>query len=134
MTEILLERRTGGFIAPADDRAREFVEKLPVGTKFKADAKDPTRRKRSLDQNALYHVWVGLIAKETGHSHDEIHEWLKRQFLRPVAIIIKGKVHQVPRSTTRLNTREMADYMDAVYQFGVGELGLRLPVPEQEAA
>ena len=34
---------------------------------------EPHRARRSLNQNALYHKWVGIIAFDTGNSHDPLH-------------------------------------------------------------
>lgn len=90
----------------------------------------PNARKRSLDQNALYHKWCGIIAAETGHSHDEIHEWCKGQFLEPRIVEFRGEVMEI-RTTTNLTTAQMSDFMNRVYAWATSELGLLLPIPEE---
>ena len=92
---------------------------------------EPFRKKRTLEQSALYHKWVGIVADHTGHSHDEIHEWTKAQFLAPKVVEVNGRQVEY-RSTTKLHTKEMSDMMTAFYAWATSELGLFLPVPEQQ--
>lgn len=89
---------------------------------------EPYKKKRSLNQNALYHKWVGIIADVTGNSHDDVHDVLKSKFC-PVREITIGDKVEVVRSTTKLNTLEFKDYADKVYAFAQTELGILLPVP-----
>lgn len=90
----------------------------------------PHRKRRSLDQNALYHKIIGAIADQTGHSHDEIHEWAKAEFLPPRSVEIDGRRHEY-RTTTKLDTAEMSRLIDKLYAFGASELGLILPHPSE---
>jgi len=87
-------------------------------------------KRRSLNQNNLYHDWVGLIAVEAGYSHEAMHSWLKAQFLKPEITTIDGQSH-MRWSTKELTTKEMKDYMDLVYAFATSFFGLLLPLPEE---
>jgi len=87
---------------------------------------------RSLQQNRLYHEWVSQIAQHTGHGHDEVHEWLRGQFLPAEFADINGCVVEVRKSTTRLTVKEMAEYMEHVRALAA-ELGLHLRTIEEES-
>lgn len=90
-------------------------------------------KKRTLSQNALYHKWVGIFAVETGNDHDDMHEFFKAKWCPVKAIELAGETCEI-RSTKKLNTQEMTAYMDKVYAFIVGEFGILLPLPEEQAA
>ena len=109
--------------------------KLSSEKKFKdfiADQKDGTyeitvkkwRKKRSLDQNALYWVWLQIIAKELGYDTEELHSSFKSMFLTD-----RSKKIPLVRSTTVLNTLEFINYLKAVER-QASELGITLPRPE----
>ena len=110
-------------------RALDFIAGLDLDTPWELTVKRHVK-KRSLEQNNLYHQWVGVIAGETGHSHDEVHEWLKAEYLAPRMVEINGKTQQWRPTTTKLTTKEMGEFMDQVYVFGTSQLGLMLPVLE----
>ena len=110
-------------------RALDFIAGLDLDTPWELTVKRHVK-KRSLEQNNLYHQWVGVIAGETGHSHDEVHEWLKAEYLAPRMVEINGKTQQWRPTTTKLTTKDMGEFMDQVYVFGTSQLGLMLPVLE----
>ena len=88
--------------------------------------------KRSLSQNALLHRWFGIIADETGNTRDDIKEAYRDMFLDKVPVQIGGKECLVGRSTTKLSTAEMAEFMDKVQAHAASELGILLPLPFQQ--
>ena len=94
----------------------------------------PYRKKRTLSQNALMWKWIETVAnhvsQHTGYTKAEVHEHFKAMFLPPKRVEIGGKVSE-QRTTTKLTTKEMAQYMDAIYRWAAGELGLVLPIPEE---
>jgi hypothetical protein len=110
-------------------RALDFIADLDLDKPWEITVKRHVK-KRSLEQNNLYHQWVGAIAGETGHSHDEVHEWLKAEYLAPRMVEINGKTQHWRPTTTKLTTKEMGEFMDQVYVFGTSQLGLMLPVLE----
>ena len=110
-------------------RALDFIAGLDLDKPWELTVKRHVK-KRSLEQNNLYHQWVGVIAGETGHSHDEVHEWLKAEYLAPRMVEINGKTQQWRPTTTKLTTKEMSEFMDQVYVFATTQLGLMLPVLE----
>ena len=95
----------------------------------------PYKSKRSLDQNNLYWSWVDKIrihvADSTGNFFlgDEIHEWLKAKFLPVRVVEIEGVAVKCAATTTKLNTKEMSEYMEMIERFCGSEMGLFLPLP-----
>lgn len=87
------------------------------------------KKVRSNQQNALYWSLIGLIAKEGGYETDDLHLALKCRFLGTEEKVIMGKVVTVPKSTTKLNTREFGELIDKVYALA-SELNIKLPTPQ----
>jgi len=118
-------------------RAISLIEGLPVDDAHEVVIR-PFKSKRSLDQNRLLWKWTDIIrvhiADSTGkfYSSDEIHEWFKSRFLPFRVVEIGGDAHTCSATTTKLNTKEMAEYLDAINHFCGSELGLFLPVPGDE--
>jgi hypothetical protein len=92
---------------------------------------EPYKRNRSLEQNALYHKWVGIVASDTGDSHNAIHEWAKKEWLAPRQIEIHGKVIEYMPSTTQLKTLGMSEYMNKFFAWAQ-TMGIILPSPEDQ--
>lgn len=82
------------------------------------------KKPRSLNQNALYWEWLGIIADELGYTADEMHTTFKARLL----VDRSGKI-PVVRSTTTLSTTEMATYMSHVERIA-SELNIILPRPD----
>lgn len=88
------------------------------------------KSKRSIEQNNLMWSWLTIIANETGNTAKAIHEWCKAEFLPPVYVEVNGKVHEARRSTTDLNTAEMAEYLRRIETWAASDLGIVLPHPD----
>ena len=122
---------TPHIIRDEDMRAR--VCRLIAGLDLKkpwAVTVEPHKERRSLNANSLYWQWIGIIAKETGNDPDTVHETFKQKFLIPEEISFMGE-KMLYRSTARLDTKAMSEYMDRVYSLATSELGILLPVPEE---
>ena len=83
------------------------------------------RKKRSLNQNSLYWMWLQIISENLGYDVEELHDSLKAMFL-----IDRSKKIPLVRSTTVLTTIEFGQYLDKVER-QAGELGISLPHPEE---
>lgn len=85
-------------------------------------------KQRTLNQNQYYWgVVVRLIADETGHSSDEIHEMLKMMFLKDL-IEIKGDMYETIKSSSSLDTRGFSkDYIDRIKFWALDKLNLIIP-------
>lgn len=95
----------------------------------------PKKSRRSLDQNALH--WKRLdvvrmhIADSTGQifSAEELHEFFKAKFLDVRLVEVGGESIPCRRTTTKLNTKEMSEFMDAIDRYCIERLHLYLPQP-----
>ncbi|MBF0247048.1 MAG: recombination protein NinB [Alphaproteobacteria bacterium] len=91
------------------------------------------RKRRTTKQNALMWKWVNEVADHvsdyTGMDADEVHEFFKGKFLSPHVVEIGGEIVEY-RTTTKLTTSEMTDYMNRIYAWATTYLGLHLPIPE----
>jgi hypothetical protein len=73
----------------------------------------PYNKRRTIDQNKLYWVWLTLLEEETGQPKEDIHAYFKKQFLSRVATI-NGKKETLIGSTTELSTKEFTEYLEKV--------------------
>src|SRR3990167_4067664 len=67
--------------------------------------------KRSLSQNALYWLWLGVASKDIGHTENELHTIFKGLFAPKKEIKMGTKSYMIPKSTTDLSKGEMVSYM-----------------------
>lgn len=90
------------------------------------------KKTRTLSQNRLNWKWINeiadLISKDTGMDDDEIHAFFKEKFLPGKVVTINNET-AVYKTTTKLTTAEMSEYMDKIYVFASRDLGLFLPFP-----
>ena len=104
----------------------QLIEKLKVldATRHWKVTIVPWKSKRTIDQNSR--LW-GLIYKTLGDAIglnvDEIHQLMGFKFLR-YEKMVNGKNETFIKSTTKLNTAEMADYQNAIERFAISELGI----------
>lgn len=82
---------------------------------------------RTMSQNRLYWLYLGVIERETGNVANDMHEYFRRVFLKPKFIKTMGKEIKVPRSTTELNKTEFSDYMERI------SAETNIPIPDTEA-
>src|SRR4051794_28060168 len=71
----------------------------------------PFKSSRSLAQNRLYWKWLTILANETGHDSEELHEYFKRRFLGAELKEVMGTEIEVSRSTTKLKVWEFSEYL-----------------------
>lgn len=83
--------------------------------------------KRTLQQNRYYWLYLEIIASETGHTADELHEYFRRTLLPPKFITVMGKDIRLPRSTTELSKHEMGEYLERI----CSQVSIPLPDPEE---
>lgn len=83
------------------------------------------KAKRSLDQNALYWLYLGVIEKETGNLATDLHELFKRKFLPPIPKKILGVEFKLPNSTTDLSKADFGEYLDKISAF------TEIPIPQE---
>lgn len=87
-------------------------------------------KKRSSQQNRLFHMHVGILSREFGYKPDEMKNILKFKFLKTEKIDEKtGEVFEYIRDTSELTVVEFMSLIEDVVQFGA-EFGVELPLPE----
>ena len=108
----------------------DYLNGLPDNKQYIVEIKRK-REQRSIDQNRLYFLWLSCIMAETGEHKDALHEYFKQYFLGVDEYLVFNK-HQIimPKSTTKLDTKQMTDYLERIQQFASAELGIALPNPE----
>ena len=111
------------------DFAIEVLGKLDLSKVWEVEIKRH-QKKRSLNQNSLYWKWLGIISNDTGEDADDLHKYFKSKFLQPVLVDVAGDTEKIYRSTTKLSTLDMSEYMDKINSFAVSQLGIILPQPD----
>jgi hypothetical protein len=82
---------------------------------------------RSLSANRYYHLILNIIGIETGHTHEELHEALKLKFNAKIIHFPKGGSQVVGESTSNLDTKEFAAYINQVKNWALNEFGIVIP-------
>lgn len=88
------------------------------------------KNKRSLDQNALYWLWLTCIEQETGNEKEDLHDFFRLKYLGGEWREVFGSKCFKIVSTTTLDTNIFRQYLDKVQIFANTELGITLPNPE----
>jgi len=110
----------------------DYIERLPDDKQYIVDIK-VKRKRRTIDQNRLYWLWLSCIMDETGQHKDELHEFFKQHFLGVTETWCFNKYQVfVPSSTTKLDTLEMTHYLERIQQFALTDLGIVLPNPQDK--
>ncbi len=104
------------------DEYLNFIKELSEGEELVITI----AKKRSLNQNALFHKWVSILASEIGYDFDTMKVWLVCKFFGCKEEEIDGKIYSIPVSTSKLNKKEFADGMTNMYLWA-SEQGFILP-------
>lgn len=75
-------------------------------------------------------LWLNCIQDETGEHKDRLHEYFKQKFLGGEVITVLNEDISIIVSTTKLDTKQMTDYLNRIQEFASAELGIVLPTPE----
>lgn len=87
------------------------------------------RGKRSSQANRYYRLVLGLIADETGHDSDELHELFKDKFAAPRTAVVLGEPVEI-KSTADDNSDEFREYVECIRRFALMELSIETPDPD----
>lgn len=104
----------------------QFISELNPERKWSVEVKQ-FRKKRSLDQNALYWKWLGIVAENSEHSADDLHEAFKAMFLEPKEVM--GKLVYTSKDKS---TEVFSRYMSKVGAYINSDFGIWLPHPEDQ--
>lgn len=93
------------------------------------------KSQRSSNQNRYYwSVPVQLISEQTGFSKDEVHELLKRKFLKDIRMVDTKngyKEIELTKSTTDLDTKQMEDFLSQIRIWASEYLQCFIPEPNE---
>ena len=90
------------------------------------------KMKRSIEQNSyMWGVVYDMIADEMGITPDEAHQMLAKMFLKIKEIEVKGVIYAITKSTTKLKTDEMEEYLEKCRRFASMELHILIPKPNE---
>ena len=87
------------------------------------------KRNRSTVQNAYYWFLLTMLETDTGNDKDDLHDYFKQRFLISHSSLSFISDFQFTKSTTKLTTLEMEDYLEKIRVFASRELGCFLPLP-----
>jgi len=69
---------------------------------------------RSLSQNSLYWLFLEVIEMETGNNAQELHEYFKRKYLKPIFIKVLGHEIKIPGSTKNMKKVAFGEYLNKI--------------------
>ena len=110
------------------NKAIEYLR--PIFEKGKAVSISEVKERRSLDQNALYWLWLTCIENEQGQDKDDLHEYFAKKYLPMVEKKVFETIIYSKGSTKKLNTAEFKHYLDKIQVFSSSELSISLPNPD----
>jgi len=85
-------------------------------------------KKRSIEQNNYWWgVVVKILSEHTGFEPEEMHDWLKLEFL---PVHSKDGKMKSGKSTTRLTTLEFVDLIERVQRWAAQDLQVYIPDPQ----
>ena len=88
--------------------------------------------KRSNQLNQYYWgVVVKIISNYTGYTKEETHELLKQTFLKK-KVLIEDTWYDTTDSTTKLNNKEMLEFIEEVKQWAAQTLYVYIPDPHEK--
>lgn len=112
------------------DKVKAYVDDLKTDKKKYIVEVKVERERRSIDQNALYWLWLTCLMDETGEHKDNLHEYFKTKFLGVDERQCFGHHFFLPNTTTKLDTLQFKNYLDRIQEFASVELGITLPDPK----
>lgn len=84
-------------------------------------------KKRSNAQNALYWMYLTIIASDTGEEPEDLHLLFKRKFLPVEEIAVMNNTLKRIKSTTKLDKLEFTEYLAKIEQM------TEIPIPDTVA-
>jgi len=115
-----------------DEKTKEavkaYIDKLNPEKRYEVNI-SLKREIRTIPQNRLYWLYITCISDETGSSKEDVHSFIKQTFLRVDELVIGNSSIPQTVSTTKLNTKMMADLINQIVVWASSELGIILPDP-----
>ena len=117
------------------ENARAAIDALDPSKEWSVEIKQ-YRRKRSLDQNAfMWGVPLKILSEHTGHSPDDMREYLLGEWSGWQEYEIEGRTFTKPvkNSTSQLTTLEFTKFLEWIEMWSAHKLGISIPRPNEVA-
>lgn len=126
--------KTLKFVNPKNPRHLANIEKAMLGMYERRNKPlniyiCDISEKRTIGQNRYYWALMQIIASEVGEDRMEIHKFFKAKYLGTELLEVGGFTQRVEGSTTDLDTKNMADYIEKIHQFALEFWNIELPRP-----
>jgi hypothetical protein len=122
--EAKTDGRTLTFETPV--RLQNYLFNLK-GKKLEVVVRKQRSQRSNNQNNYLWGVVYKLISDATGYEVDEVHDIIKFKFLRKKNNYGMDYV----KSTAKMNTTEMEEYLDKVRKWSEVELNCKIPMPNE---
>lgn len=106
------------------ERLRHLLERAAI------ISLEEVKAKRSLNQNAIFHLWVGVVTAHIGsYDKEQCKEDIKDLLLGQEEYCnqLTGEIRHRPYRTSRMSKEQMADFLTRVQHWAREELGIYLP-------
>lgn len=90
---------------------------------------------RSLSQNAIFHLWVSVVAESLGYeSTEECKTDIKRHILGQHERVnrLTGEIELADYKTSEMNKEEMSNLLERMKAWAWHELEIKLPSPDED--
>tara|TARA_R110000824_G_scaffold180546_3_gene361023 strand:+ start:3078 stop:3458 length:381 start_codon:yes stop_codon:yes gene_type:complete len=107
-------------------RCIEAIEEITLDGKEQEVIIREHKNSRSVEQNNLFHAIIRAIADSTGHSVEEIKEYVCQEYLGTVEYTgLDGSERSRVKSTSELDVEGMSGLIERVKQLG-DQLNIRM--------
>ena len=90
----------------------------------------PHKKKRSIEQNAVFYGWCSDFGDHTGNFKDFIYKWFEDEFCPVKERNILGEAKFI-KCAKLLNTKDFAEYMEKIYLWLELEADFKVEWPER---
>jgi hypothetical protein len=119
------------ILSPAQKKTLRTYLQKHEGQQVRITLSQPTKGRSNAQNRYMWSVVYQIIAAETGHTTEEIHEYCKAMFLPRSHMMLAGHEVELTKSTTTLSTLEFCEYVEAVRAFAAQELNILVPLPHE---
>lgn len=126
--EVQMDGEKKKFAFSSPDHYHQLIRSLPVGKKLGVTFEEykPTRTSSQL---AYHWVLIGYLAEHTGHTKEEMHDYVMRQKFGTKEVTVLGKTEQVRRSIADMAKMPLSDCVELI-EFDLALCsGLEIRVP-----
>lgn len=109
------------------DRIHVAVDELPVDGSFRITI-EPYRDDKTAEQRGYFHVLLGILSAETGHTVEELKQLVKKEAFGSRFVSVKGREVEVLVSSEKLSRDQYGALIDTCHRIGA-DLGVALPDP-----